>query len=230
MVELGKGVFLSKTDRDQLRVDFKNKPLLLARKTLFALYGREAFQMLKVTGKGMKEGSYTIRRSVLTAVCRFVNNNVAEERAMKISDLTSMITKRAPDWRQKSPGMKKVTSARKLKQHSSKADNTSPLKTTPSTPSTPSSGRSVSPARSAAPTPSSFTSGFAQPTVWSDHGYNYSAYPPGAYQSPSGSVPGPGWGGNQAQWQQWWDSYSTDSTPHYSNCSGSAASTPTYQN
>ena len=65
----GKGVFISLSEKEQLKVDLRNKPTSLARETLFALYGRDVFQVLTITARGQKKGSYTFPDSVLKAVC-----------------------------------------------------------------------------------------------------------------------------------------------------------------
>lgn len=54
--------------KDQLKVDFKNKPSSLAKETLFALYGKDVFKILSVTGRGQNNGTYGIDEGVLKAV------------------------------------------------------------------------------------------------------------------------------------------------------------------
>ncbi|XP_034244887.1 uncharacterized protein LOC117647291 [Thrips palmi] len=123
-----KGVYISQTKRDQLKVDFANKPPLLARETLFALFGEETFKMLHVTAKGQKSGSYGIPPNVLTALLAFINNHVKDENKLKTVELTALITKRAPEWRApewrsknksvgKSPGSHQKRKAIEAKHH-----------------------------------------------------------------------------------------------------------------
>ncbi|KAJ1518896.1 hypothetical protein ONE63_011496 [Megalurothrips usitatus] len=74
----GKDVMISSTTKDQLKVHYRNKATSLARETLFALYGKEPFKVLSVTGKGLKKGSFTIPKDVQSVVCSLVNKNTQE--------------------------------------------------------------------------------------------------------------------------------------------------------
>ena len=67
-LSVGKGVYIALSDKEQLKVDFRNKPTALARETLFTLYGKDAFQVLNVTVRGQKKGAYAIPDKVLKAV------------------------------------------------------------------------------------------------------------------------------------------------------------------
>lgn len=55
--------------KNQLSVDYANKPQMLAKETLFALYGKENFEKLHVTGRGQVAGSFTVHNNVQKAVC-----------------------------------------------------------------------------------------------------------------------------------------------------------------
>ncbi|KAK3916606.1 Myb-like protein J, partial [Frankliniella fusca] len=90
----GSGVFISASQKDQLKVDFRNKPTGLVRETLFALYG-------------------------------FVNRNVDKEKKIKLTDLSSLINKKAPEWR---------TITLPLKRTPQKTPQKTPLKTPQKTP------------------------------------------------------------------------------------------------
>jgi hypothetical protein len=69
--------FIALSDKEQLRVDYKNKPSSLARETLFTLYGRDTFRVLSVTGRGCKKGTYAIAKNVLESICgKLVNSRV----------------------------------------------------------------------------------------------------------------------------------------------------------
>lgn len=64
----GSGVYIPLSIKEQLKVDYKDKPNMLAKNTLFALYGREAFRTHQVTGRGNKSGTYSVEPDELKAV------------------------------------------------------------------------------------------------------------------------------------------------------------------
>lgn len=64
----GLGVYIATSEKEQLKVDYRNRPALLLRETLFVLFGKEAFKD-SVTARGTKLGSQGIDESVLKAVC-----------------------------------------------------------------------------------------------------------------------------------------------------------------
>lgn len=61
-------IYVSATDKDILKLDFKNKPSALIRETLFLLYGKDVFRTQLVTGRGNKPGTYGLEDNVLKAV------------------------------------------------------------------------------------------------------------------------------------------------------------------
>jgi hypothetical protein len=69
-VELSSGtnVLIAASEKDQLKVDYRNKAASLAKETLFALFGKEVFRTLNVTAIGQKEGTYAIRDNVKQAI------------------------------------------------------------------------------------------------------------------------------------------------------------------
>ncbi|KAK3916378.1 Sensory neuron membrane protein 1 [Frankliniella fusca] len=103
--------------KDQLKVDFYNKPNALARETLFALYGKEAFRTLRVNGRGTKKGTYGVHDDVLKAICCFVNRHInkAETDEYKVTQFVKMINKRSSDWQKGTPASVKKSGAKKLK-------------------------------------------------------------------------------------------------------------------
>ncbi|KAK3920364.1 Annexin C1 [Frankliniella fusca] len=129
----GSGIYIKSSAKDEIRVDFKNKPSSLVRETLYALYGKEQFKVLQVTARGIKRGSYGIQEDVLKALVEFVNKNCEAKKALTLKSLVIIINKRAPEWRRgeqssRSPRKKKnrVTSPISLK-----VTSTSPFKCTP---------------------------------------------------------------------------------------------------
>lgn len=115
-------VFISSTDKDMIRMDFKNKPSALIRETLFALYGKDVFTTHVVTGRGNKPGTYGIGDGVLKALygklfswfhflfltfafvninflSGFVNHNVDIEKRVKMHQIVQTINRRASEWR-----------------------------------------------------------------------------------------------------------------------------------
>lgn len=95
----GKGVFIASSDKETLRVDFRNKAPSLIRETLYILYGKKAFQTFHVTARGQKQGSYGIQEDVLKALHGFVNHNLDTDKKLKFTDMVASINKRAPEWR-----------------------------------------------------------------------------------------------------------------------------------
>lgn len=73
----GRGVFISASKKDELKVDYRNKPTTLVRETLYALFGPDAFRLNNVTGRGSKQGTCGIKEDVLRAVSsKFYLRNV----------------------------------------------------------------------------------------------------------------------------------------------------------
>ncbi|KAK3920576.1 Dynein heavy chain-like protein [Frankliniella fusca] len=251
-VEIGKGVFLRRVDRDQLRVDFRNKPKLLARETLFAFYGKETFQLLNVTGRGRKAGTYTIPKPVLTSVCSFVNKNVDEKKMLKSTELATLINKRAKEWRKTCSLPKKTP--RKSKQCSSDISiiSTSPFKATPlrsQYKSLSSLAPECSSAIFTAPTPAvgspaaALSAGTVMPppqgpAEWSGNRYPLYSHRPNWQHSNGHSNPmpqSPSWNPHNQQWyqhhqqhqqQQWYESQASHSDYNLQYSSSHAASSP----
>jgi len=69
-VELTQGskVNIPLSIKEQLKVDYKDKPTMLAKNTFFALYGKDAFRTHQVTGRSRKSGTYSVAEDVLKAV------------------------------------------------------------------------------------------------------------------------------------------------------------------
>ncbi|KAK3918355.1 Homeobox protein DLL-3 [Frankliniella fusca] len=89
--------------KEQLKVDYFNKPTALARETLFALFGMDAFRTVLVTGRGNRVGSYGIPDDVIKSICCFVNRHINKQKTKEFqqTDLVNMINKRAPEWKNK---------------------------------------------------------------------------------------------------------------------------------
>ncbi|KAK3925966.1 Chromodomain-helicase-DNA-binding protein Mi-2-like protein, partial [Frankliniella fusca] len=115
---MGSQIFIPLSIKEQLKVDFKNRPNLLAKNTLFALYGSDTFRTHKVTGRGNTPGTFTIANDVLVTVLNFVNRHVSKENQMKQSDLIGMINKRAREWR--TPPKRKSNQQAKTNQQAKK--------------------------------------------------------------------------------------------------------------
>ncbi|XP_034247755.1 proline-rich protein HaeIII subfamily 1-like [Thrips palmi] len=94
-------IYIASSDKDMLKVDFKNKPASLIRETLFSLYGTEVFRTRLVTGRGNNPGTYGIRYDVLKSIYAFVNNHVDTSKRLKMHQVVQTINKRAEDWRKK---------------------------------------------------------------------------------------------------------------------------------
>ncbi|KAK3928380.1 hypothetical protein KUF71_016627 [Frankliniella fusca] len=212
----GSGVFISASQKDQLKVDFRNKPTGLVRETLFALYGKQAFSVLTVTGKGKKKGAYTTPDNVNKAICCFVNRNVDKEKKIKLTDLSSLINKRAPEWRSKStPSPKLHKKMMKKKQLQQSPFQVSPLKRTPQ--KTPLKTPQKTPVKSPLKTPvkspltkNSFT--VQQPFDNQHSGWNVtSKQQNGVYE---GSSTTGAWGPNYYSSYQYWNQAQQWGPPH----------------
>ncbi|KAK3916203.1 putative DNA-directed RNA polymerase subunit delta [Frankliniella fusca] len=125
---IGSGIHISRPVKDQLKVDFRNKASSLIRETLYALYGKEPFQTLTITGRGNKPGTYGIEESVLTALTGFINRHVEPGKRMTLSNVVNTINKRAIDWRAKTPSPKPDTKFKRKRSATSKVVSTSPFK------------------------------------------------------------------------------------------------------
>ncbi|KAK3933165.1 Suppressor of smlA [Frankliniella fusca] len=92
-------IFICASDKDMLKLDYKNKPSSLVRETLFVLYGKDALKTHIVTGRGTKPGSFGVADAVLQALYGFVNHNVDVSKRLKLHQIVHIINKRAPEWR-----------------------------------------------------------------------------------------------------------------------------------
>lgn len=59
---------IPKTAKDQLKVDFANKPSPMIRETLYALYGKDILRSANVTARGIKSNSVGFEDNVLRAL------------------------------------------------------------------------------------------------------------------------------------------------------------------
>ncbi|KAK3916167.1 putative MFS-type transporter, partial [Frankliniella fusca] len=124
-----RGVFIAQSDKEEIRVDFKNKSSALCREALFCLYGKEVFQTHNVTARGLKRGSYGIEEKVLKSVLELVNHNVELSNRMKFSTMVASINKRAPEWRAK--GALRASEKKKKTPKSKQQVFSSPFKCSP---------------------------------------------------------------------------------------------------
>ncbi|KAJ1521747.1 hypothetical protein ONE63_003383 [Megalurothrips usitatus] len=75
-LSVGTNVFIAASEKDQLKVDYRNKAASLAKETLFALFGKEVFRTLNVTAIGQKPGTYAIREDVKKAIIgKFIHHS-----------------------------------------------------------------------------------------------------------------------------------------------------------